>query len=514
MANASPRKPKIGHLWISQPRVHTPRRIYWHRRSPPSAVRHPLSTTHTAMDSTNSAKKRKVDCDLPLPSNANPSTVLSFNLSLADLNRIIDQRVDDAVESKAPALSSRVNDLRRENKGLLLRCESLERSVKVLRKEGNWTYSAPDVPRSHWIEQGHDGEYADEAENLIQSIKTSTPMLRSAGGSVVSVRGRTQSPILSDNVLYPHWEELADAIQLSERIMTLNLVDVQLDQRTLQIIETSAREKGVKGVTLSCNQFHGGEGVQFAIDVLNRNRSVERFYWEDNAFHTTEHACDLIDAILEHPTVNDLELTGCSLNEIIIPLQRLFGGAPGTDILINIYLSGNRIRTNGNRCIPDFLSTNPPLKTLDLNDNQLTDDDALHIALALQSNTNLRYLYLGDNALTKHGKSVMINQAIFGADLVGVKSVCEIDLNTVSEANHTCKIEGISGPKDFMNFGHVSAKSNRGRKMFRLLRRGYREGCIIPQLESEFSENAMVLVPHVFSCINDYSRDFCRSFLS
>ena len=126
------------------------------------------------MDSTNPAKKRKADCDPPLLGHDGPS-----NMSLADLNRLIDQRVVDAVDSKILALSTRVDALQRENEGLALRCESLERSVQVLRKEGNWAYSAPDVPRSHWIDQGHDEDYADEAEDLIQSIKEVTEDLRS-----------------------------------------------------------------------------------------------------------------------------------------------------------------------------------------------------------------------------------------------------------------------------------------------------------------------------------------------
>jgi len=61
--------------------------------------------------------------------------VLSANLSLADLNRLIDQRVADAVRTKTVELDKQVDDLQRENEGLLLKCESLERSVKVLQKD-------------------------------------------------------------------------------------------------------------------------------------------------------------------------------------------------------------------------------------------------------------------------------------------------------------------------------------------------------------------------------------------
>ncbi|EJK77723.1 hypothetical protein THAOC_00428, partial [Thalassiosira oceanica] len=240
-------------------------------------------------DSTNHpAKKRKAASDQPRPGNDDPSNVLllSANLSLADLNMLIDQRVDDAVGAKTLALTSRVDSLQRENEGLLLKCESLERSVQALKKEGNWSYSAPDVPRSHWIDQGHDEEYADSADSAIQSIKDVTHDLR-----------------------------------------------------------------------------EGGAG----------NKTV-------------------------------------------------VGGSEESPIPIN--LSNNHIKTNGDTCIPDFLSANPPLEELLFWGNQLTDDDAIQIGLALQSNTNLRCLDLDQNKLTKKGKRDMHLLSIYGlsrSDLPALK---------------------------------------------------------------------------------------------
>ena len=457
------------------------------------------------MASIRPTKKRKAASDPPLDA----------NLSLANLNKLIDQRVADA----ARALTSRVDGLQRENQGLLLRCESLERSVQVLKKEGSWTYSAPDVPRSHWAEQGH--AYANDATSLVRSIKTRTQDLRSDSGDEVDVGTITR--ILPDTALGPHWEQLANAIQLSERIKTIFLHNVQLDQSTLQMIERSVRQKGTTGICLYSNQFLGGEGVKFAIDTLKSNRSTARFYWEDNSFHNTEHACDLIDAILEHPTVNDLVLRGCSLNENIIPVQRLFGGAPGTDTLINIDLSENRLRTNGDRCIPDFLSTNPPLETLDLKWNRLTDDDAIHIAQALQYNTNLRVLDLDDNALTEEGTYYMCFLSVLGLSRPDVSALMTgrgVNFNSVRGANHTCEIRGIVSETAFMNRHDESAKSNRRRKLFELLvnnpKRQYR-GCTISQLESELSEDGMRLLPHVIACISTYSvncsQEQCLSLL-
>ena len=127
-----------------------------------------------------------------------------------------------------------------------------------MKKEGHWTYSAPDVPISHWIDQGHDEEYAVEAEYLVQSIKDTTRNLRADdGGKVQVVCG---FPILSDNAIDPHWEQLASAMQLSERITELYFRNVQLEQSTLQMIEASVRQKGISRFSLYQNQFHEGDG--------------------------------------------------------------------------------------------------------------------------------------------------------------------------------------------------------------------------------------------------------------
>ena len=467
------------------------------------------------MDSNQSVKKkRKAASDPPPPPGndaaAGAGTILSANLSLVDLDRLIDRRVENAMKAKTHALTSRIDGLQRENEGLALRCESLDRSVQVLKKEGNWTYSAPDVPRSHWIDQGHGEEYADGACTAVRSIKVSARGLRSDGGGNVEVGCGTL--ILSDDVLNTHWEQLANAIQLSERITKINLENVQLDQRNLQMIEASVRQKGITTFGLAGNSFHGGEGVLFAIDVLKSNRSVEKFGWVGNNFHSTEDARELVDAVLEHPTISGVAFVR-TFNEGIIPytpVKRLFGGV-GTDTLRHVDLSGNGIKTNGDRCIPDFLSTNPPLERLWLSDNRLIDDDALHITQALQSNTNLRYLDLQNNALTVEGKWVAHNQAVFGIShsiLSGLKSASDMNLNTVNEANHTCHVAGIISETDFMNHYNESAKWNRGRKMILLLEKRHQEGCSISQLKSEFSKDCTELVPHVLARINSFCGDF------
>ncbi|EJK62685.1 hypothetical protein THAOC_16693 [Thalassiosira oceanica] len=181
-------------------------------------------------------------------------------------------------------------------------------------------------------------------------------------------------------------------------------------------------------------------------------------------------------------------------------------------MLLKIDLGSNGIKTNGDKCIPDFLSTNPPIKELSLNDNRLDDNDAFHIGEALLSNTQLRLLNLRGNALTKKGKRVTRLRSTFGIsppDISALQSISDANLNAVSRANHTCKIQGISNQvKNLFNDGHRSAKVVRGMKLFSLIWHRHREDQTTSQLQSEFLDEGVKLVPHVMACINTYAAKF------
>ena len=93
----------------------------------------------------------------------------------------------------------------------------------------------------------------------------------------------------------------------------------------------------------------------------------------------------------------------------------------------------------------------------------------------------------------------MYHQAVLGISpsvLSASHSLSEADLNIVGGANHTCRIVGISKEK--------SAELNRCSKLFRQLAIRHLEGCNVSQLEAEFSEEGVRIVPHVLACVNRY----------
>jgi hypothetical protein len=76
--------------------------------------------------------------------------------------------------------------------------------------------------------------------------------------------------------------------------------------------------------------------------------------------------------------------------------------------------------------IAEFLGSNPLIKGLSLDHNQLNDDDVILISRALKRNTNLHEIDLALNNFTSTGVKALLS-CVFDSS----------SLNTISESNHT-----------------------------------------------------------------------------
>jgi len=92
-------------------------------------------------------------------------------------------------------------------------------------------------------------------------------------------------------------------------------------------------------------------------------------------------------------------------------------------------LAGNNIKTNGSTVISDFLASNPTLQELNLSENKLNNDDAITIAAALKTNSNLWKLDLTSNGIDRIGHQALC-KAVFDPE----------SLNLLSSCNHACDI--------------------------------------------------------------------------
>ena len=315
------------------------------------------------------------------------------------------------------------------------KCESLERSVEILIDEQKWEYSAPNIPDSHWEERGFDEGYIAEMKiYFLDIIKGATCELRSGRDMrnewiIVGTDDSDATTLLHDDLLLPHWKELANAMQLYQegKPLRLSFINVQLTSSVIDLLLPVLKHKPIESIELQNNSFaNGREGIEFAVGVMKSNETMNGFYWTSNTINTMEDARYLVDSIISHPSIDKIRLENCFGGDVI-----------GYHILQSLLISDknfssidfdrNNIRTGGGTAISDHLATNSSLKKIYLTHNNLNDEDAVLIARALKHNTNLKYLYLYDNGFTEVGHIALCN-AIY--DLTS--------LNSLSDCNHTC----------------------------------------------------------------------------
>ena len=127
------------------------------------------------------------------------------------------------MQNEIDELKKTSNSLTKDNKFLKARCDSLERTTKILIQEQKWEYSAPDIPRSHWDERGFDADYIACMEEFLKDIKRDTFDLRNGGAALgvdndnwISLGNPVISAtaLLHDDLLLPHWREFTNAMQL------------------------------------------------------------------------------------------------------------------------------------------------------------------------------------------------------------------------------------------------------------------------------------------------------------
>ncbi|EJK61822.1 hypothetical protein THAOC_17618, partial [Thalassiosira oceanica] len=227
---------------------------------------------------TKGSKKRRLDEG---PSAANGGVV-----TMEDVQRLIDQRVlqaeqatqreqasmrrqvDVLVEDYA-ALKTQVEDLKLETQDLRRRCAVNARSIQVLKKDVKWTYSAPDIPLSHWQNQGHGDQYIAEMTKL------------------------PEVPLAHDDILLPHWSELSDAIQIRGEgdLLTFGLVNVSVNRSVQDMLSQSlhAQDTGVLPREEVCKLYLGGNhirtnGCSILPDYIASNPPLEVLALDHNHF--------------------------------------------------------------------------------------------------------------------------------------------------------------------------------------------------------------------------------------
>ncbi|EJK59751.1 hypothetical protein THAOC_19988 [Thalassiosira oceanica] len=413
---------------------------------------------------------------------------------LVAINSTLQARLDGQAERQA----QEVNGLREKCEVFESRCGSLERSIQVLKKDVDWSYSAPSIPRRHWIEQGHDEEYADKMEDILCRIKGDVTSIRN--GETISCTCLDyygQMAVLHDDALLPHFKELADAIQLSKGIQEINIDNLELHPSALGIL-FPAMEGKVRNIDMRNIGFPGPDAVkcyEIIASSIRRNHALKTLTWTDNQIPSDDQADLLIDSVIKNRSIKNVRLENC-FNQ---------SGANGCRALAALMTCGRPVdwidfRGNALSGIDDVaaaVASNLQLEALRICDNELNDRDAELIAQALKQNTNLQRLDLGGNS---------ISNSITSAGFEKIRSTIydPSSLNAMESCNHTCWVVCVEG-----NGYDMTPRQRRNRKLYQLLSTRHLDGSNARHLNAELGEEQFTirLVPKVLHCIKHYSSD-------
>jgi len=414
-----------------------------------------------------------------------------------------------SLQSSIDNKQSQIDKLESKCMHLEDKCGSYEKSIELLKKANNWKYSAPSIPSNYWEEQGFDMNHVTHMVKLVNDFKDTSSWLRrrecrGIGLNLWEDNDNGDPLILQyDNVLLPHWIELANAIHLhqnTEVLDKLSIENLQMPTSILKLLSPALKGKMINECKFMNIRFDNmSDGIEFVVDLIEGLASTERFEWINNVIDEQEHINGLVEAIISHSSIDYIHLenvAGVNINGYEVLCSLLDQNEKSFS---HIDVERNNIETGGDTTISDYIAiSDRPLSRLYLADNQLNDHDAKLMARALRQNTCLQEIRLGDNNITNIGKEALL-KAVYDPT----------SLNTLADCNHTCSIEGISFDDIITeNDCNEGRWTNRSKKIYHLLSNRNKEGSNVQHLNAEFAEDedslALKIVPNMLDCIYRY----------
>lgn len=204
------------------------------------------------------------------------------------------------------------------------------------------------------------------------------------------------------------------------------------------------------------SSFFDSNIAPFAVALLGNNPHVNQF-----------------DLLYDSINAKGAEILGEIVRDdsslVRINLQGSIHGQEGYRLLTSLVQSGvNNVSlpfcsicsSNGGTNFSDILATNTETESISLYGASLNDNDAVGIAAALATNTNLKYLSIDfkDGGITAKGKSALRNACFDTSSLI-----------SASNANHTCRINGYSTLANSNGNNGRPRKENRQMKIYHVL---------------------------------------------
>ncbi|EJK72679.1 hypothetical protein THAOC_05765, partial [Thalassiosira oceanica] len=361
-------------------------------------------------------------------------------------------------------LNVKVDALQAEN-------ESRKREIEGLTSALQWAYAVEEIPRQHWLEQGHSEEYADAMENLLGSMKQGIKDLRVGtvrdNKNIVKIdfdlQGENGNHTRADHdgSLLPYWKEFAAALRhwseyhADGGFLMVQILYMELPKAVLDILRPAFEQSRIEEVFFS-NSRHSGDMANFIKKVLQANHFITGVLFANTTF-TREDVKSLCGAIksrnAQSQSIVGLALTDC------------FEGGIDNRTLKMILASMRKLSLNFNgmssreaAIIAEFLNSNPCLSQLGLFGNRFNDTDAAVLANALTNNTHLRTINVRRNSEIRENGRLAFLRATFDVS----------SLSSCAASNHTCRVYGLERVISVINsYGSVS--QNKWNKMFAML---------------------------------------------
>ena len=324
----------------------------------------------------------------------------------------------------------------------------------MLVRNQNWNYSALIHPIEYWM---HNGAYQlEEAEYIFQTseyLKSLTKTIRRGEFTTeneekgIDFELDPDAPIFDASVnhrLHPHWTEFAEALKQFNPVLGVlpddrenffGMHHAQLSLGAMNLLKDALMETHFKGLFFTQDRHRrygpGGMSIDNIFDIVDNNKHLRELDIH-GYFVANIQITKICTSVHRHPSLFDLSLNSC------------FEDGLGDEMLDSLLTSSefklqrlairfNGITSRGITLLSEFLATDPPLKWLEIDGNDLGDNEAESLANALRRNTTLRRLDLSSNDITDVGKE-SLRLALHD----------DRSLNSVSDSNHSCYIVGVA----------------------------------------------------------------------
>ena len=249
------------------------------------------------------------------------------------------------------------------------------------------------IPASHWVSIG----YSEDDAKLIEKLQNDMKNYCDGDGGETEIKlvcgydVTDLSIMIPNGYILPHWKKLAKVLIGRTSVENVDLYGISLPTSVLDIILPAFQSMNLSRLYL-CNVGLGSDGLLRLTSFLEENSSLKDLYFGGDSMGDNSIASSLSGAINSHPNLQVVVLVNCGLNiNNDGALRIILKGCTklGEGFSIGYEPSGLDVTV-----VEDFIRRNHPTKRIMIKLCNISVNDTLLLAAALNNNTNLEQLVL------------------------------------------------------------------------------------------------------------------------